>query len=113
MYLVGKGADVMGPGTSMVQRINWTPGNEAQAVKGFGCACGGKCGKGLGIFEGGMNVSTWGPVEWTAVGVGAYMVLSTIFTTQRAVRRVRALPSDARAATRRARRRVGRRIAGE
>jgi hypothetical protein len=33
MYLVGKGHDHEGPGTSMVQRINWTRANEVQLMK--------------------------------------------------------------------------------
>jgi len=39
MYLVGKGHDHMGPGTSMVQRIEWSRANEVQmmkAMKGIG-----------------------------------------------------------------------------
>jgi len=45
MYLVGKGHEHMGPGTSMVQRIDWSRGDEVQMNKamrgigpGLGCA---------------------------------------------------------------------------
>ncbi len=142
MYRVSQGHEHLGPGTSMVQRINWTgaqeqemrgfsgfqfPGAEFASdcmavsgtcaegmMRGLGCGCKGKCGKGcgLGFFDGGMDVSTWGPLEWGAVALGGYMVLSTVFTTGRAVRRVRALPDDVRAGVRRGRRRIGQRIAG-
>jgi hypothetical protein len=44
MYLIGKGSDVMGPGTSTVQRIDWTRAQETQLMNamrgrgpGLGC----------------------------------------------------------------------------
>lgn len=60
-----------------------------------GCGCGGTCG-GLGLFETGTDFTGWGWQEWALVGVGSYMLLSTLFTTQRAVSRVRALPGERR-----------------
>jgi hypothetical protein len=85
MYVAGQGHEHLGPGTSLVQRINWTTGQEAE-LAGLGCACGGKC-KGMGLFDGGPD--TWGGLEWGAVAVGGYMVLSSILTTRRGVRAVR------------------------
>ena len=74
MYVIGKGADIMGPGPSLVQRTDWTSPQERQMRKGFGCGkglggcgCGGKCG-GLGLFDS-MDPSTWGWQEMAAAGV--------------------------------------------
>lgn len=36
MYVIGQGHEHLGPGTSLVQRINWTNGQEAEMVAGFG-----------------------------------------------------------------------------
>lgn len=36
MYVIGRGHEHEGPGTSFVQRINWTTGDEAEMVSGFG-----------------------------------------------------------------------------
>jgi hypothetical protein len=103
MYVVGKGNDIMGPGTSLVQRIDWTPLQERQLSSGFGLrgmGCGGRgmgcaCKGGLGLFDS-MDFSTWGASEWAIVLVGGYMVISTIFTTKRAASRVRAIPGERR-----------------
>lgn len=100
MYVVGKGHEHMGPGTSLVQRIDWNPSQEAQVRQGFGCGkglggcgCGGRCG--LGLFESGFDFSQWSGVEWALVAIGGYMLLSTMFTTRRAARRVRSAVSGA------------------
>jgi hypothetical protein len=113
IYLPGQGHQHLGPGTSLVQHINWTQDQE-NMMRGFGCvaACGRSCapdmtnrglgcacdwgGKGLGLFDTGMDFSGWGPVEWGVVALGGYMVLSTVFTTGRAVSKVRALPGERR-----------------
>ena len=100
MYLPGEGHNHFGPGTSMVQRINWTTGQEMQMAEGFdpvgglngigccaSCESGGKCESGLGLFDT-MDVSTWGWGEWGIVIFGGYMVLSTLMTTTRGVKRV-------------------------
>jgi len=92
LYLPGKGHTHLGPGTSFVQRINWTQQQENQMEGlGLGCAgCGGNCGRcGLGLFDSGVDLSGWGIAEWAVVGIGGYALLSTVFTTQRATRRVR------------------------
>lgn len=104
MYLVGKGADVMGPGTSTVQRIDWTPPQERQ-MQGMGCAA---CKQGMGIFES-FDPSSWTWKEWAAFGIGGYILTSVFFTGRRAARQVREGVSGR---VRRARRRVGARIAG-
>lgn len=118
MYLVGKGHEHMGPGTSMVQRIDWSRANETQLMdsvrgrglgsvpefaadcrqmgryKGMGCACSRGCG--LGLFDSGMDLSTWGWPEWGIVALGGYMLFSTVFTTGRAARRIAAIPGQRR-----------------
>jgi hypothetical protein len=105
MYLVGQGADIMGPGTSLVQRINWNQAQENQ-MRGMGCAglgcrglgCGGGCGNdvrgkcsgtcaGLGLFDSGMDFTTWGWPEWAIVGVGVYAGMSLLGDTKRGVSR--------------------------
>lgn len=103
MYLVGEGHEHLGPGTSMVQRINWTPGQERQlenAGRGLGCGCRGMagcpCSGGLGLFDTGLDLSGWSWPEYAIVIIGGYMVLSTLFTTKRAVSRVRAMPGERR-----------------
>lgn len=94
MYLVGKGHEHEGPGTSLVQHYNLTQeqANRMMAAsRGMGCGCAGlkgcPCG-GLGLFDSGLDFSGWGMPEFAIAGLGAYMVLSTVFTTKRAARRV-------------------------
>ena len=116
MYLVGQGHEHLGPGTSMTQRINWTQDQELQLKDAFGrnlpeglglyqsnlrprgkdCGMTG-CG-GLGLFETGLDFTSWSWPEYALVGLGLYVVASTVFTTGRAVRRVRALPGERRKA---------------
>lgn len=97
MYLEGQGTQRYGPGTGLIQRISWTTGQEAQ-MQGLGdCGCGcDRCG-GLGLFDSGWDVSTWGLPEWGVVTVAAYMVGSTLFTTKRAARSLAAIPGRRRA----------------
>ena len=101
MYLTSGQPNIMGPGTGLVQRYNWTPDQEKQLRtafgKGMGCGCSGlgcKC-NGLGLFDSGMDFSGWGFPEFAIVGIGAYMVLSTLSTTKRVARRVSSAASGA------------------
>jgi hypothetical protein len=111
MYLPSQGHTHWGPGTSMIQRINWTTGQEYDFAKGFSypppglsglghccesCKHGGQCSSGLGLFDSGLDYSQWGWPEYAVIAVGGYMVLSTLFTTKRAVSKVRALPGERR-----------------
>lgn len=105
MYIAGQGHEHLGPGTSMVQRINWTPPQERQA-EGLGCACGGKCG--MGLFDS-MDPSAWTWQEWAAIGIGGYLVTSLLFTGRRAARQ---LSEGVSARVKKHRRRLGARIAG-
>jgi hypothetical protein len=97
MYLVGQGHEHLGPGTSMVQRINWTTGDEftlRDAQSGLGCAAGCGCDggctkKGLGLFDSGLDLSGWGLPEMGVALLGLYMVFSTFSTTNRGYQRVR------------------------
>ena len=96
MYLTSTQPNIMAPGTGLVQRYNWTPQMESQLRgafgRGMGCNCSGglgcKCGGGLGLFDSGLDPSGWGWPEFGIVGLGAYMLVSTMFNTQRAARRV-------------------------
>ena len=67
---------------------------------GCGCGCAGKCGCGGGMsgltFDGTgllgtglFGTSPWDWGEWAAIGLGAYMVLSTVLTTRAGAGRVR------------------------
>lgn len=58
---------------------------------GLGCKCGG----GLGLFDSGMDPSGWGLPEFGIVALGGYMLMSTLFTTKRAARRVKSAVSGA------------------
>ena len=102
MYLTSGQANIMGPGTGLVQRYDWSQAQNDQMRgafgKGMGCSCKGlagcKCG-GLGLFDSGLDPSGWGWPEFGIVGLGAYMLLSTISTTKRAARRVSSAASGA------------------
>ena len=98
MYVIGKGQDINGPGTSMVQRIAWDRASETQLNKAAGLGgcrgmgCGGMkgCGcAGLGLFDAGMDFTTWGWPEWGIVGVGVYAAMSLLGDTKRGVDRTR------------------------
>ncbi len=122
MYLVGKGHEHMGPGTSMVQFIDATQGEFAGlgmtpefgsdcgqmgGRSGLGCGCTKPCnGCGLGLFESGSDVSGWTWQEYAVVGLGLYAVGSMLFTTRTAV-------EGTRQGVRRARRKLGARVAGK
>lgn len=73
-----------GPGTALIERYGvgayiptqnyfLTPA-AAQGIRGMGCACGcgGDCG--MGLFDGGLNPTTWGAAEW-AIVIGGGVVL--------------------------------------
>lgn len=60
-------------------------------LQALGCAaCGGKCGMGLGLFDSGLDFSQWGIAEWTAIGLGTYLLFSVAGDTRRATDTVRA-----------------------
>jgi hypothetical protein len=103
MYLTSAQPNIMGPGTGLVQRYNWSPEQNARmdranGYKGMGCGCKGlagcKCG-GLGLFDTGLDFSGWGWPEFGIVGLGAYMLLSTWSTTKRVGRRISSSASGA------------------
>ena len=75
-----------GIGTELVQH---------HALVDRGCAQ--RCG-GLGLFDTGFDVTGWGWPEILIVLFGGYMVLSTVFTTGRAVSHVKAIPGKRRSA---------------
>jgi hypothetical protein len=100
MYRIGAGSDIMGPGTSLVQRIDFNEREETE-MRGLGCArraglsdCGCDA-PGLGVFDS-MDPTTWGWQEWAIVVGAGYMLISTVFTTSRVTSRVRALPGERR-----------------
>jgi hypothetical protein len=88
---------------------------QGMGCAGLGCPAGGAgCGcAGMGLFDSGTDFTEWGWPEWGIVIVGGYMVLSTLFTTRRAVGRVKAFPSNVRAGVKRGRKRLAKRIAGD
>ena len=53
-----------------------------------GCGCGGTCG-GLGLFDSGMDFTTWSYPEWGLVAIGLYALFSFVGDTKRGVTRVR------------------------
>jgi hypothetical protein len=75
-----------GIGTQLVQRKELVDRDYAQ-----------RCG-GLGLFETGFDVSGWGWPEILIVVLGGYVLISTVFTTSRAVSHVKAIPGKRRSA---------------
>lgn len=75
-----------GPGTELVQHIDWAPG--------LGCDCG--CKSGMGLFESGVDIAGWGWLEWGSIFAGAYMLISTVSTTHRAAKAIGAIPGQHR-----------------
>ncbi len=95
-YIAGRGHQHTGPGTSMVQFVPPVARfGDGMGACCSGCSHGGTC-SGMGLFESGWDVSGWGWPEMLIAGLGAYMVLSTVFTTSRAVGKVRRLPGERR-----------------
>ena len=94
MYLTTNVAQPAAPGNALVQRINWTTGQEIRDTAGMGCGCAGGC-KGIGcaglgqLFSSGWDVSGWGLPEWGVVALGVFVLYSTFSTTARAGRSVR------------------------
>lgn len=64
---------------------------------GLGCAqCGGTCGMGqtsTGLFGTGLfqslDPTTWGVGEWAVIGIGGFLAISAVNTSQTAARGVR------------------------
>ncbi len=79
-----------GPGTELVQHIDWAPGLS-------GC-CGSCESKGMGLFDSGLDISGWSWPEWGSIFAGLYVLISTVSTTHRAVKRVGAIPGNRRKA---------------
>jgi len=64
---------------------------------GLGCpglCCGSGCG--VGLFDSGFDVSTWGWQEWLTVAGGLYLAFSLFFTTKRGIAAARELPRKRR-----------------
>jgi hypothetical protein len=103
MYLTSTQPNIMGPGTGLVQRYDWSPAAEKQMRAAFSgmngmCGCKGLAGcpcGGLGLFDSGMDFSGWGLPEFGIVGLGVYVLASTFLTTKRAARRVKSAVSGA------------------
>lgn len=51
-----------------------------------GCGCGGRCHRGLGLFDSGMDFTGWALGEWVVVALGAWVLFSTVTTTRRTYR---------------------------
>lgn len=102
MYITGIGHEHQGPGTSLVQ---FTP--PEHDVRGMGCSCGNR---GMGLFESGIDFSSWGWQEWFAVAIGGYVITSMFFTTKRAARQAGNAVSSR---VRKTRSKIGSKIAGK
>ena len=66
--------------------------------KGMGCGCAGlgcTCGGGLGLFDSGMDLTTWGISEWSIVATGVYALFSLLGDTRRGARRIKGAASGA------------------
>lgn len=87
MYLVSK-ASSPNYGTGLVQRVT-----------GLGCACQDK--SGLGLFDSGLDLKSWGPMEWIIAAVSGFAVLSMFSTTKRGVVRAQKSLRSSRARSRR------------
>lgn len=120
-YLMAPSTE-LAPGTSLVQFMRrggngfgsyvgtptyWgTPAGQA-GIRGLGCVCGcGHCNDGFGYFDSGMDYTQWGVPEWATVALGAYALISVLFTTSRVTRATVE-------GVRRTRKRIGKRIAGQ
>jgi hypothetical protein len=55
---------------------------------GYGGSCTGEPVTLGALFSSGLDVSQWGLAEWGIAAIGAYMLVSTVFTTRRGVRRI-------------------------
>lgn len=94
------------PGTMFVIPQNPILQNISGGMAGLGCGCGCQSGPpavalgalnfdgqgmlGTGLFEGGLDLSTWGAPEYVAAGIGVYTLFSLFSTGKRhgqAVRR--------------------------
>jgi hypothetical protein len=88
MYMIGRGHEHLGPGTSMVEFLERT-----RQAAGLGCVncptkdCG-VCGPGLGIFDSGLDLTQWGPMEFTLSALGIFALFSMFQTTRAGARRV-------------------------
>ena len=70
-----------------------------KGLRGCGCGCASglnlpagtmyKCCKGLGYFDTGWDISGWSYMEWGTVALIAYMMFSTVSTTQRGYRKAK------------------------
>ena len=61
-----------------------------------GCGCGGNCG--MGLFDSGMDFTTWGAPEWAIVAIGLYSVLSLLGDTKRGYERTKRIGKAVRKA---------------
>jgi len=98
-YVAGQGHEHLGPGTSLTEFV--APNYHV----GMGCACN----RGMGLFESGIDFTSWTWKEWFAVGIGGYVITSMLFTGRRAARQV---SEGVTKRVRRSRRALGSRIAG-
>ena len=74
--------------------VGLVTGQTPLSQAGLGCpGCGGTCGQvgvpGLGLFDSGLDVSTWGIGEWACVAGGAYLLMAMFQTTRKASAAVR------------------------
>lgn len=77
-----------GSGPQRVPRL--LPGGGLAGACCSACAAhGGSCGKkGVGLFDDPLNFDSWGMAEYAVAAVGAYALISMLFTTQKAAQSV-------------------------
>jgi len=77
-----QGGNFAAPGLHGCAGLGCTSGCKCKA--GLGCSCN----KGMGLFDSGMDFTTWGPAEWAIAGIGVYTLFSLFGDTKRGVARV-------------------------
>jgi hypothetical protein len=82
MYLMGTDlAPSPAIGTALVQRVQ-NPGLSCAGPREL-CGC-----NGLALYESGLNLDQWGPMEWIVTGLGLFALWSMFSSTKRGVQRV-------------------------
>lgn len=83
--------------SQQVPNVNFYAPAQSMGFSGLGCA-GSSCGcnkgaaasgGGLGLFDGGMDLSSWGWAEYAAIVAGLYILASSIGDSRTAVRKGR------------------------
>ena len=82
--MVGMGNGTVTPAPVVAPLDYQSPNSCNYGLNGCGCS---SCG--MGIFDSGMDFTTWSWPEWSVVGIGVYALLSLVGDTKRGVQRTR------------------------